>query len=328
MPFFLSKRRVVAAGGALPTVDVENPKTDTVGNLCALARLSREKLLPWATMPLPEGLAPGMRAHEIPTAPLKHITPLTKHGKAFRDVGDIDGVCIYLMFAKLDVAGKGHVEPGELQQFFQEVEVVKENVTGFATMFVIMATLALAITVPLLFWPLSTVDAVALTVASPSLGGGWPYGEEFFRTWLLSPAMPVVHWLELIFLGASVFTALKGILLSIQVYAILAVYAPDSESRAYALYDNVESVTSICYSSMGSLLLLPIALIFLAARTSPPACIVLTVVLLTMMRMFALGTMLSKRVIVAPALNQLRIAREILARSQDEAGRGAQGVTK
>ena len=107
-----------------------------------------------------------------------------------------------------------------------------------------MATLALVITVPP-FWPLSTVDAVALTAASASLGGGWPYGEEFFRKWLLSAAMPVVHWFELIFLGASIFTALKGILLSIQVYAILAVYAPDSESRAYALYDNVETITTV-----------------------------------------------------------------------------------
>ena len=320
MQFFMRKRRVVAAGDPPSTCDIENFRTDTVGNLCALAKLSREKLRPWATMPLPDGLVPGMRAHEIPTAPLKHMTPLTKHGQAFRDVGDIDGVCIYLMFAKLDVAGRGHVEPGELQRFLKEVEEAKENVTGFATMFVVMATLALAITVPLLFWPLITVDAVAKTAASPSLGGGWPYDDVFFRNWLLSPAMPVVHWFELIFLGASIFTALKGILLSIQVYAILAVYAPDNESRAYALYDNVETITSICYCSMGSLVLLPVALIFLAARTSPPACIVATIVFLMVMRTFRLGSMTTKRVIIAPVLNQLRIAREILAECREAGG--------
>lgn len=234
--------------------------------------------------------------------------------KAYQKVGEHEGCGVLLLVAKLDVCGEGQLEPGEVNACFREVEQMVENVLGYVTTMMIVATLSLAITVPLMLWPHSTSDMSG----SPSLGGGWPYGTDFYRSWLNSPALSVVYWLEMLAFSVSISAAVRGTMLGFLFYSNLAIYAPDAESKLYCMLDNVSVSSRMFYACVLSLAFLYIGLVLLAARTTPVGCITLSLGFF-----FAAPRKVTYSLAIAPALNQLRIARDIL----DRAGqRGARHV--
>ena len=287
---------------------------DTEARLCAVAKQAREKLAPWAALQLPDGVVPGMLAHELPRQTLK-LRPGSRWHKAYLRVGDVDGVCIYLLIGGLDRHGRGVISKEELATFFKEVQKMIDNILGFITTTVVSATLSLSITVPLTLMVGSTADS-----ASPALGGGWPSGEHWYSTWLNSAAMPATHWCELLFFGLSIYKALKAIIFGTMMYSMLTLYTPDTESRVYCLFDNVHTITGICYDGMFALAFLPVGLVFLGARTSPAACVVFALIalapLLNSLKECCLSgnkvKFLTARAMMSVALHQLRVARHIL----------------
>ena len=122
---------------------------DTEGRLCALAQHARSQLAPWCSAPLPEGVLPGMRAHEIEwnSGVRELMRPTSPWFKAFNKVGEHEGCGILLLVAKLDPQGTGRLDPKTVAEFFLNVERTAENVLSFATTSMIVCTLVLAIVV-------------------------------------------------------------------------------------------------------------------------------------------------------------------------------------
>ena len=296
---------------------------DTEARLCALAQHAREQLAPWVALPLPEGVLPGMRAHELPPQARKIMSMKSEWFKGFEKVGEHEGCGILLLVAKLDPQGTGRLDSKTMQSFFQQVESTAENVLSFATTCMIVCTLVLAIVVPLTVWPISKVDE-----RSPSLGGGWPYGAAWYDDWLYSPAMQVVHWAELLFLAASIFNAFRGTMLGFFVYAAISIYAPDTESKMMVLYDNYKLIATMTYGAMFGLISLLVGLIFLTARCSPVACIMMTAALAAGMKATMGNKATMKGTMVATALNQLRLGREIVGATVTEVAAGVGQIAK
>lgn len=295
------------------------PALDSATRLCVLARKARERLREWVAVPLPVGIIPGMMQHELEEVPdlLKKaqsmMSPMSPWFKAYGKVGEHEGCGIILIIARVDPQGTGDISRSELEQLNRNVENRAENVLGFITTIMIVSTLSLAVTVPLIIWPLSTSDGVVdnRPQFSPSLGGGWPGGAEWYAAWLGSPALAVVHWFEIICLSSSIYIAISGTITGMVLYSNMAIYAPDTQSKLFTMYENYASLSGMFYSGFGSIITLYVGLIFLTARVCPLACLTLFAMLVMLFqRMF-----LSKAMFTAmflPALNQLRIAREIL----------------
>ena len=98
--------------------------------------------------------------------------------------------------------------------------------------------------------------------------------------------------------------------MGVNLYSNFSLYSPDSESRAYALFDNVDAITLVCYNGMFALFWLPFGLVFLCARISPPACIVLAIATIAFVASLQRSMY---RMVGSAMLNQLRVARERLA---------------
>lgn len=125
--------------------------------------------------------------------------------------------------------------------------------------------------------------------------------------------MPVVGWCESLAFAASVYNSCVGTLIGMTVYTNLAIYAPDSESKMYWLFDNVDMLSRLLYRGMGGLLCLLFGLVYLAARVSPIACLALALGAAAIVHSFAFDPSFGYSMAIAPALNQLRIARDILS---------------
>jgi hypothetical protein len=168
--------------------------------------------------------------------------------------------------------------------------------------------------VPLIIWPLSTSDGQvdSQTHLSPSLGGGWPGGGDWYAAWLDSRALAVVHWFEILSLSFSIYQAIKGITLGMVLYSNMAIYAPDSESKLYSMYDNYASLSSMFYNGFFGISTLYIGLIFLTARICPVACLMISSSAGYFFYQIFVGAKFMRDGMLCPALNQLRIAREIL----------------
>ena len=113
-------------------------------------------------------------------------------------------------------------------------------------------------------------------------------------------------------------------------YNNLTTYAPDTESRVYCLYDNLVTIVNLNWACMGSIFSLLAGLIFMMARASPIACILLTLCLLSVPLLTLGGAHLNRALLQAPALNQLRLGREIIAasRGQEAAVAAASAVVR
>lgn len=272
--------------------------------------MAREKLSPWANEPLPNGVMPGQRAHEIDGVALATIfRPGTRWFKLFQDVGEVDGCGVLLMLGKLDIQGRGEIKPEELERFLREVDDTTENMLSFLTMLMVLATLALAIAVPLAVWPHGSIDPAAI----PSLGGGFPALADFYSRWLTSDVLAVLHLIEGLLLSFSIFFALRATNRGLIAFSNLAIYAPDAESRAYFLFDNYRCFATVYNYVVGSIHLIIFALIFLAARTSPPISVFLACAFLFGgLHMDVFNPRVVRPMMQAPTLNQLRIAREIV----------------
>ena len=85
-----------------------------------------------------------------------------------------------------------------------------EQVLGFVTTVMIVCTLSLAVTVPLIIWPLSTSDGVVDSKTHLLSWWSWPGGADWYAAWLGSDALAVVHWVEVIMLVLSIYNALKA----------------------------------------------------------------------------------------------------------------------
>ena len=107
------------------------------------------------------------------------------------------------------------------------------------------------------------------------------------------------------------YIAISGTITGMVLYSNMAIYAPDTQSKLFTMYENYASLSAMFYSGFGSIITLYVGLIFLTARVCPLACILLCVMLLMMLhRMFR--SKATFNAMFLPALNQLRIAREIL----------------
>ena len=309
------ERDLAAAAPAYVPVDRQT-------RVCALARTARTKLAEWVATPLPEGLVPGMRAHELEQKPelQKAMKDLFMGAwfKAYGKVGEHEGCGIILIIARIDPRGTGEVTESEIQQLWHDVEARAEHVLGYITTIMIVSTLSLAVTVPLMIWPLSTFDGSvdSETYKSVSLGGGWPGGTDLYAAWLDSRALAAVHWFETIFLSISIYNAVKGTLVGMVLYSNIAIYAPDSESKLYSMYDNYAMLAFIFYCGFWSMVFLLIGLILLTARVCPLACMCLFVTFLHIFYQLAgfcvSMTPMMRDAMLCPALNQLRMAQEIL----------------
>ena len=242
------------------------------------------------------------------------MNPKGRWFKAYHKVGEHEGCGILLLIAKLDPRGSGHLEPEVVHRFFKDIESTAENVLGFATTLMVVSTLSLSVVVPLMLWPHNTASDVHNTA---SLGGGWPYTGDWISAWLSSNAMPVVGWCESLAFAASVYNSCVGTLIGMTVYTNLAIYAPDSESKMYWLFDNVDMLSRLLYRGMGGLLCLLFGLVYLAARVSPIACLALALGAAAIVHSFAFDPSFGYSMAIAPALNQLRIARDILSNNRD-----------
>lgn len=307
MPLFGSGRRRVVG---TPPADVRSVPADAVTRLSILARMAREKLKPWANEPLPDGVLPGQRAHEIDGAALATIfRPGTRWFKLFQDVGEVDGCGVLLLLGKLDIRGRGEIEPEELERFLRQVDDTTENMLSFLTMLMVLATLALTIAVPLVVWPHGSIDPTDI----PSLGGGFPALADFYTRWLTSDALAVLHLIEGLLLSLSIYLALKATNRGLTAFSNLAIYAPDAESRVYFLFDNHKCFATVFNYVIGSIHLIILALIFLTARTSPPLSVCLAFAFLFGgLQMDIFNPQVVRPMMQAPTLNQLRIAREIV----------------
>lgn len=271
-------------------------------------------------VPLPNGILPGMRAHELKgleKGTRAIMTPTSKWFRVYHELGEHEGCGIMLMIARLDVRGEGIIEPEELKQLWRDVETHTENVLGFVTTAMVVATLALSVTVPLVLWPHDTPD-----VEVASLGASWPWLAAWYGSWMKSPALPFVHWVETMVLSASTGVSVFGAISGLVVYSNLAIYATDAESKLYCMYDNYSAFAKVFICGLVGLLSLLLGVILLSARISPVACITLSISFSVIFATVG-GAPFQRRTMVAPALNQLRIAKGILAAAK---GKGAQIV--
>ena len=315
----LKKRRsrVVASGATMRKVP--RVPNDTQARLCALGKMAREKLAPWAAVELPDGIEPGMRAHDIPLG--KGIfMPGHPFAKEFKKAGEHEGLGILLIIAKLDADGDGKVSPAEMKDFCDNIQSMAENEMGFATTVMIVSTLSLAITVPLVV--LQPYDWAPSDWAV--LGVGWPGVAAWYTAWMTSPALLVVHWLELLFLAASILKSVESTLLAMAFYAALSLYCPDTESKAGYMFDNSSLLAQLGYSGAASLVYLLLGLTFLSARVSPFAGLFIGPLFLLTLRTFFWNNVF-KGVFMAPALNQFRMARDVLSLTKDRHAPDRQG---
>ena len=234
------------------------------------------------------------------------MRPTSKWFCAYHDLGEHEGCGIMLMIAKLDVHGEGIIKPEDLKQLWRDVETHTENVLGFVTTVMVVATLALSVTVPLVLWPHDSPD-----VEAASLGANWPWLRAWYDSWMKSPALPFVHWAETILLSASIGLSIFGASNGLFIYSNLAIYATDAESKLYCMYDNYSTFAIIFICGLMGLLSLFLGAILLTARISPVACITLSIAFGLIMTTMG-GVSTQRRMLVAPALNQLRIAKGIL----------------
>ena len=102
------------------------------------------------------------------------------------------------------------------------------------------------------------------------------------------------------------------------VFAAISIYAPDAESKMMVMYDNYRLIASMGYAALFGLMCLVTGLIFLTARCSPPACIMIAIGFAAGLKvtMFDMATM--RGTMFATALNQLRIGREILGATRTD----------
>ena len=308
------------------TVAAPSLPVDSESRIAMLAHVARERLAEWAAVPLPDGLIAGMRMFEmqrVPNFKAKGNAMMNYVGawmKAYRKVGEHEGCGTLLLVAKVDLQGTGSVSKSEMQQLFRDVEMRAEQVLGFVTTVMIVCTLSLAVTVPLIIWPLSTSDGVvdSKTHLSPSLGGSWPGGADWYAAWLGSDALAVVHWVEVIMLVLSIYNALKGTLIGVVVYSNLAIYSPDTESKLYCMFDTYAYLSEIIYNALGTLTMLYFGITLLCARTCPLACLALVAGFVLMGVTMGPRSNFTPSLMIAPALNQLRIAREILHEANGE----------
>ena len=92
--------------------------------------------------------------------------------KEYTKVGEHEGCGVLLLLAKLDVNGVGRIVEDEMKDFHIEVERMAESHLGFASTAMIVSTLSLSITVPLILFQNDDFDPSV----SAYLGGGWPGG--------------------------------------------------------------------------------------------------------------------------------------------------------
>ena len=308
------RRRQVTSGILSFAATAPAVPADEVGRLCALAARSRERLAKWTDLPLPEGVLPGMRPDEIPPAGKQIMDPRSKWFQQYHSLGEHEGCGILLMIAKLDPCGKGKIEAAELQKFYQEIDMMVENVLGSTSTVLVVVTLIFAITIPLL---VDHTPASFDPSDSPSLGGSWPYGAEWYSSWLNSRALAVLYWLELVSFVGAVFMGVKGMIVGLILYINLTTYAPDTESRVYCLYDNPVTIANLNWACLGSIFSLLAGLIFMMARASPIASILIAVCTL-IVPFLTLSPGTHRALLQAPALNQLRVGREIIAVSRGQ----------
>ena len=234
------------------------------------------------------------------------MKPTSKWFRAYHDLGEHEGCGIMLMIAKLDVHGEGIIKPEDLKQLWRDVETHTENVLGFVTTAMVVATLALSVTVPLVLWPHDSPD-----VEAASLGANWPWLRAWYDSWMKSPALPFVHWAEAILLSGSIGLSMSAAIRGLIIYSNLAIYATDAESKLYCMYDNYSTFANILVFAGLGLLSLLFGAILITARVSPVACITLSIAFGRITTTIG-GTSFMRQTMVAPALNQLRIAKGIL----------------
>ena len=79
---------------------------DTEARLCALGNMARDRLKPWAAVKLPNGILPGMRAHEVPLG-TGLMMPKSPFFKEFHKCGEHEGLGVLLLIAKLGLSATG-----------------------------------------------------------------------------------------------------------------------------------------------------------------------------------------------------------------------------
>ena len=92
----------------------------------------------------------------------------------------------------------------------------------------------------------------------------------------------------------------------------------DLEAKHYVLYDNALSLAGMFYHTSGALFGLFLGVVFLSARTSPAACIMSATAIAAVVKT---SRSISLSTFVGSALNQYRMAREILGMKE-----GAMGI--
>ena len=89
---------------------------------------------------------------------LAHAKSLQEQTKAVMALGDIDGVHIALLVAKVDVDGDGTIAPDEFSRFLEDAATLIGNVQSSILNTSIVAALLLTVVLPMLMSPFTPVD--------------------------------------------------------------------------------------------------------------------------------------------------------------------------
>ena len=140
----------------------------------------------------------------------------------------------------------------------------------------------------------------------------------------------MIYWLELLSLNGAVYLGVKDMMVGIILYNNLTTYAPDTESRVYCLYDNPVTIANLNWACIGCIFSLLAGLVFMMARASPIGCILLALCIVSVPFLTVGGFHINRSMLQAPALNQLRLGREIIAasRGQEAAVAAASAVVR
>ena len=207
-----------------------------------------------------------------------------------------------------------------MPQLFRRRWRCGQSKRSFVTTVMIVCTLSLAVTLAthhLAAKHPRTRVVDSKTHLSPSLGGSWPGGADWYAAWLGSDALAVVHWVAVIALVLSIYNALKGTLIGVVVYSNLAIYSPDTESkRLYVRYLRLLVGDHLQRSgdADNAVLRNHVALRPHLPPGMPTTCRRISQMGVTM----GPPSNFSPSLMIAPALNQLRIAREILHEANGE----------